>query len=394
MKLFYLANMRLPTEKAHGLQIMQMGEAFACAGADVTLLVPRRLNSPEMNQVADVWAHYGVARRFGIRRIPCLDLFPWLLPHFAPTAFIAEMIRTVTYLIALVIYLLFHRADVYYSRDPLTLLALSLFKPRRALAYEAHHLAKAGLSVRLQSWCVRRVSTVIAVTGRLADDLKSRGASRVLVAHDGIRAGRFANLPDRRVARARLKLPPDAFIAGYIGQLHTMSMSKGIDVLIDALARLRDVPISLCLIGGPDSMALALRERWLAFGLPVERFLYVGRLAPADVPMGIAAFDVCTMPFPWTEHFAYHASPLKLFEYMACGGTILSSDLPATAEVVHDGETALLVPPGDVDALAAALRRLYDDPALRQRLGQAARIESARYTWQARAESILAAMKA
>jgi glycogen(starch) synthase len=172
-----------------------------------------------------------------------------------------------------------------------------------------------------------------------------------------------------------------------------MSMSKGVDLLIDALALLRDVPVSLCLIGGPESMTHALRDRWSALGLPIERFLYVGRLAPADVPVGIAAFDVCTMPFPWTEHFAYHASPLKLFEYMACGGTILSSDLPATAEVVRDGETALLVPPGDVAALAHAMRRLYDDPALRQRLGQAAQHKSARYTWQARAESILATMK-
>jgi glycosyltransferase involved in cell wall biosynthesis len=95
------------------------------------------------------------------------------------------------------------------------------------------------------------------------------------------------------------------------------------------------------------------------------------------------------MTFPTTDHFAYYASPLKLFEYMAVGRPIVSSDHPATAEVVRDGETALLVPPENDDALADALCRLYDDPALRERLGDAAKQESTQYSWQARAEHIL-----
>jgi glycosyltransferase involved in cell wall biosynthesis len=64
--------------------------------------------------------------------------------------------------------------------------------------------------------------------------------------------------------------------------------------------------------------------------------------------------------------------------------------LPSTAEVVRDGETALLYPPSDVPALTEALRRLRDDAALRQRLGAAAQAEvMAHYTWAARARMIL-----
>lgn len=95
---------------------------------------------------------------------------------------------------------------------------------------------------------------------------------------------------------------------------------------------------------------------------------------------------------PWTEHFAYYASPLKLFEYMAAGKPIISSDLPAVAEVVRNRETALLVQPGDVDELADAIKRLYDDSAFRERLGSAAKQESERYSWQVRAERILKAL--
>jgi glycosyltransferase involved in cell wall biosynthesis len=391
-KLFYLANVRIPTEKAHGLQIMQMCEAFACAGAGLTLVVPRRINTAEMLAIADAWAYYGVAHNFAIARIPCLDLFRWILPNFPPVAFATEMLRTVTYILAMLPYLLFRPADVYYSRDLLTLLVLSLFRPRRALAYEVHQLAKSPVGRVLQGWCARRVGLVVAVTARLAADLAARGAKHVIVAHDGFRLERFADLPDRQTARARLNLPAGATIVGYVGQLHTMTMGKGIDILIDAIHK-ADRPVSLCLIGGPAAMVETLRSRWLRLGLPADRFLFLGQVEPSVVPVCLAAFDICAMPFPWTEHFAYYASPLKLFEYMASGGAILSSDLPSTAEVVRDGESALLVPPGNVEAMAAALRRLYDDPALRERLGAAARQIAPHYSWQARVERILSAIR-
>jgi glycosyltransferase involved in cell wall biosynthesis len=190
-----------------------------------------------------------------------------------------------------------------------------------------------------------------------------------------------------------LNLPAEAFIVGYVGQLHTMSMSKGIDTLIEAIAKIPDAPISLGLVGGPPAMAETLCKYWQALGLPVERLMFLGRVEPSAVPLYLSAFDVCAMPFPWTEHFAYYASPLKLFEYMASGRAIVSSDLPAVAEVVRDGETALLYPPGDVSALATMLRRLHDDPALRQRIGAAARQEATRYSWQARAAGILGAIE-
>jgi glycosyltransferase involved in cell wall biosynthesis len=390
MKFFYLANIRLPTEKAHGLQIMQMCEAFANAGADLTLIVPRRANTPEMDRIRDVWAYYGVSRNFDVRYLPCLDLFRVL----RNSERIAFAIQTLTYLLVLIGLLLFSRAEAYYSRDGLTLLLLSLFKPRRSLVYEAHQLSKSRAGRFVQSQCVQRVRLVVAVTGQLGNDLRARGAWQVLIAHDGIRLERFADVPDQATARARLNLPADAFMVGYVGQLHTMSMSKGIDSVIEAIANIPDAPIFLVLVGGPPAMAETLRQHWIALGLAGERFLFMGRVEPSAVPLYLSAFDVCAMPFPWTEHFAYYASPLKLFEYMASGRAIVSSDLPAVAEVVRNGETALLYPPGDVAALAATLRRLYDDPALREWIGTAAKQEVAQYSWQARAGRILEAVKA
>lgn len=390
MKLLYIANIRLPTEKAHGLQIMQNCEAFADAGAQVSLWVARRWNTAEMGKIDDPWVYYGVRRNFSLRRLPCLDLLP-LVPN--RTDRIARLIFTlqlVTFTLVALLRSLFAQADIFYSREALLLLALSLIKPRRKLAYEAHSLAGGRAGRWMQRQVVSRCGTVFATTRKLADDLIALGAhpARTHVAHDGVRAKRFQNLPSQVEARQALDWQREAFIVGYVGRLQTMAMDKGVGLLVEALARLDNA--SLALIGGPDAMAQAFKQQWIDLGQPAERFLYAGQVTPDRVPLYLSAFDVCVMPLPWTEHFAYYASPIKLFEYMAAGRAVIASNLPSTAEVLTDEDTGLLVPPSDAGALATALARLRDDPPLRERLAASARdFVMARYTWEARATFIL-----
>jgi glycosyltransferase involved in cell wall biosynthesis len=365
---------------------MQNCEAFADAGVRVTLWAARRVNTPEMRAVGNPWAYYGVKRNFGLSRIPCLDLLSIAPGALQPLAFTLQL---ATFTLVALVRALFTRADIYYSRDPLVLLALSFVKPRRALVYEAHRFYS-GRGRWLQRQIVRRLGTVIAITSRLAEDLTALGAdpARVLVAHDGIRRERFANLPSQSEARQMAGWPQAAFIVGYVGRLHTLSMDKGLDTLIAALRQVEGA--SLALVGGPDDMAAQLRQHWVSLGLDESRFLYTGHVSPERVPLYLSAFDVCAMPHPWTEHFAYHTSPIKLFEYMAARRAIVASDLPGWADVVQDGESALLIPPGDVEALAAAITRLRDDPALRERLAACAyqRVME-RYTWDVRTQAIL-----
>lgn len=84
---------------------------------------------------------------------------------------------------------------------------------------------------------------------------------------------------------------------------------------------------------------------------------------------------------------------MKMFEYMAAGKAIVSSDLPVLREVLTHERNALLVPPDDVDAWATAVKRLIDDPELRRRLGETARADLlAHYTWEARAKKVLAGL--
>jgi len=395
MRLLYIANVRLPTEKAHGLQIMQNCEAFAENGAQVTLWAARRVNTPELRGV-DAFAHYGVNRAFQLKRLPTLDLVMLASGQTGIFARLFFALQTITFIISAFIGVLFHRAEIIYSRDALVLLLLlSLLRLKRAVVgYEAHTLAKGRFGRWAQKQVVRRVNT-FATTRKLADELVTLGANpaRTFVAHDGIRAARFQNLPAQDTARREIGWPENAFIVGYVGRLQTLAMDKGVGTVIEALAQIPDA--YLALVGGPDEIAESYRRQWLELGLPESHFLYAGQVKADRVPVYLRAFDIGTLPLPFTEHFAYYASPIKLFEYMAAGCVVAASDLPSIREVITNGENGLLTPPSATDALAEAIRRLEADPSLRANLAHNARqLVFEQYTWSARAAAILSALAA
>jgi len=394
-RLLYLTlHIRMPTHKAHGLQIVQNCEALAAAGYDVELWVADRFNSADLRGIKDIWAHYGVAQNFTLRRIPCIDLMPWL-GKSSGGARLAFYVQMVTVLITMGLRLLFTRADVLYSRDEAIIALLGLLRRPAEIAYEPHSIRPSKWGIWLQQRATAAAHFIFPVTQGLADDLIKQGADqqRITVAHDGIRAARFQDLQQRAAARQQIGWDESAFIVGYMGRLHTMGMDKGVGRLIDALANVEGA--SLALVGGPDDMARQLKDRWLNHGLPESRFLYAGQVKPDDVPLYLAAFDVCAMPFPWTQHFAYYMSPLKLFEYMAASGAIIASELPSVREVLAHEATALLHPPSDQTAITRDIIRLRDDPALRQRLGENARQHALHHaTWEARAALIRQVLEA
>jgi glycosyltransferase involved in cell wall biosynthesis len=102
----------------------------------------------------------------------------------------------------------------------------------------------------------------------------------------------------------------------------------------------------------------------------------------------IRQFDIALQP-----RVVPYASPLKIFEYMACGRAIVAPDQPNIREILVDGETALLFDPDDPAALWRAIRRLAGDPDLREALGQSARraLEAADHTWRRNASRIIEA---
>jgi glycosyltransferase involved in cell wall biosynthesis len=97
----------------------------------------------------------------------------------------------------------------------------------------------------------------------------------------------------------------------------------------------------------------------------------------------INAADIAVAPYLENPQLGLWGSPMKLFEYMACGAAVVASNLGQITEVIQDGYNGLLTPASDVPALASAILRLIEKPELRTRLGQQARRDAEqKYSWE------------
>src|SRR5262249_4782932 len=140
---------------------------------------------------------------------------------------------------------------------------------------------------------------------------------------------------------------------------------KGVDTLVRAVPLLEGVH-AVVAGGTPDEMA-SLEA--LAARVGASNLTMTGYLPPSSVPAILHAADVLVLPHSGRfTHSALYTSSLKQFEYMAMQRPIVASDLPSTREILHNEQSALLVPPDDPIALANGIRRALEDRELRERL--------------------------
>jgi glycosyltransferase involved in cell wall biosynthesis len=116
----------------------------------------------------------------------------------------------------------------------------------------------------------------------------------------------------------------------------------------------------------------------------------LGRVPHQEVPRVLAACQVCVAPYnpagePDLERYGFWYSPMKLWEYMAAGRAVVSTDLPSIREIVGD-DRGVLVPPGDPPALADALADLLEDDGRREAMGRAGRAFAEQNTWERRVD--------
>jgi glycosyltransferase involved in cell wall biosynthesis len=149
--------------------------------------------------------------------------------------------------------------------------------------------------------------------------------------------------------------------------------------------------VQFLLIGDGPERAEAER---LAAGWPGRRFTFTGAVAYDDVPgllarasIGVAPFD--TAPHPALRSAGFFWSPLKVYEYMAAGLPVVTTNIHPLNQVVRDGQEGVLFPEGDVRGLACAIGRLLDDPDAARAMGERARVRvSEHYTWARHCEAL------
>jgi glycosyltransferase involved in cell wall biosynthesis len=187
----------------------------------------------------------------------------------------------------------------------------------------------------------------------------------------------------REACRRSIGEKPEAFIIGFVGAFQPWvdfpAVLEATRLLIES-----GVEMKLLLVGDGQRDD-EVRRRVSSLGLD-GHVLLPGRVPHHDVATWIGAMDVALVPFDFSGR-GFEGSPLKLFEYMACGRAVVGTDLPGTAEFIRAGNAGVLYPVGDAAGLTEQIRRLHDDETLRLQLGRNGHDYATRHhSWAAVAE--------
>jgi glycosyltransferase involved in cell wall biosynthesis len=232
--------------------------------------------------------------------------------------------------------------------------------------FVAERLAPARVAART---AFRRAGFVTACSADLAERAVAIGAdpSRAGVVPYGVDTGRFRPAPHVRFAqREQLGAGDDTLLIAAAGRL---VRKKGFEYLVDALAA---VPQALLAIAGEGSLRGELEQRARDRGV-MERVRFLGNRTQDDVAALFAAADVIVTPSVRDDSGNVDGLPNVVMEALASGTALITTAAGGIGAVVENHLTAAIVPERDVDALSSALRRLGSDPAMRVRLGAAAR---------------------
>lgn len=371
MHIVYLATSVVPSKAANSIQVMKMSNAFAKNGHEVDLVVPSR---PEKEiKVDNIFSFYDINPNFEIIKVPRPELS-------SAGTFISN-------------YLMSRKAaqfdpDLIYGRS---VIACSLASSRGVpTVYEAHAPITQGRFGRVKQCFFNRLlgheqtSHLVTISDALKDHYETKYphfGGDIVVARDG------ADSVDESTQPIDLDVPGGRLQVGYVGHLY---QGRGMELIVELANRCPHVEFHI--IGGDEDAV----EHWRGKTDHVDNVTFYGFLPPNDLDQYRLAFDVLLAPYQrdLETRGGYSTlewmSPLKIFEYMAAGRSIVASDLSAIREILRHEETALLCEPADPDDWVKAIQRLEDDPHLRDELGERAKNEFlSEYTWEVRARKIL-----
>lgn len=365
-ELYYIANYRLPTERAHGLQVAKMCEAFAREGVRVTVLAPRRGQSK-----TSLFGFYGIEENFVVRYLPVWDLtgkIPFLGFFVQSMTFAAQVLTAV------------HREryrGIIYGRDQFSLFVLSVFTQNR-LVYEMHSMPK-----RILFWhriFFAKLHRFVVISGGLAAALTRAGIAqnKIVVAHDGYDPDESPRISGHE-ARVQFKLPADRRVVLYCGSLMKW---KGVYTLVDA-AKLLSSTFLTVLVGGPPHEYGSLTAYAGTHDAPGLRILK--QVSHREAQRLMVAADVLVIPNSGAEPISrLYTSPLKFFEYLASGKPIVASDLPSLREIGGHYDGVFYCAADDPHALAKTISEVPEHRSYKRDLSQ--------FSWRSRAQRIRAAL--
>jgi glycosyltransferase involved in cell wall biosynthesis len=360
-KITYFSDAAIPSRMADSVGIMNQCAAFASAGVD-THLTAAKTPWIRIKNSGDIYRYYGVEKNFKISRF-------LIGPHRTGIRFNFDRKAIKLYK---------DRGGTLFTRNLIS--AFDEIKDLKII-YELHHPPVTPMPQEIL--CSEKILKIICITKGLADwTIKNFGgelAKKIVVIPDAVNIKLFEN-QNHSVEKHK------NFRVGYTGALYN---GRGIEIII-ALAEE---------FSGAEFIIAGGRPREIEYWKKQSRsgnINFLGYIPPADIPQLLKSFDCLLMPYQKNCMLlnnetctAEFASPLKMFEYMASGRPIISSDLPVLQEIIKPGENAIVVVSEDIKQWIAALKELMAKPEFGKQLAQNALEKVKNYTWGKRAARIL-----
>lgn len=365
MKIIYVTNARIPTDWAHGLQIMKTCEALVLGEVSLELWTPRK----KLFITESPFSYYDLKTKFPLERI---FTFEW--GSLGPIGF---FIQTLSFAFGVAMRLPGKNNDsLVYCRDEIIVAPLVLFGFRNVI-WESHSGAW-NVWARI---AVKYVRAIVVVSKGLKEFYVAKGVSpeKISVIPNGIDLSVYEEVYSKENVRNELGIPQNKKIALYVGMLNGW---KGADTLLNASDRLPDDTM-LAVIGGENEALIAgLSKRY-------PKVLFLGFRASKELARNLASADVLVLSnTAKNTESAHFTSPLKLFAYMASKKPIVLPDLPAMREILDD-ESAYFVEPDSAEALARGIETALRDREESEKRSKNAYERVKEYTWDARAKKII-----
>ena len=376
MKLLFLHSVALYSGKANALQVLHMCRAYSELGIDVTLAVPARkaVGQEELRAAAEAQ----IGQPIGFRIQPYRKFnFGGRFNEIGGLWGAQRLLQSQT-------------ADLCVTRSP----AYVPLTIRRGIptVFEAHNsilhdnpILNRLRSAKLLRNCQREeLVAFVAISSALAKFWSEAGVpkEKVIALHDGVDFEQFRNAPRRGAIRKKLGLHADRKIVVYTGSLYADRDIDGILELAKAFPHTRFV-----VVGGPDEKARSFAAG--AAGKGIANIEFTGRVPHARVKDYLFAADILLMVWSRRVRTMNYCSPLKVFEYMAAGRTIVGHGFPTIREVLTHGKDALLCDPDSFDDLCGKLSQALAMPTENAMADAARDLVRREYSWATRAKRLI-----
>ncbi|MBX4210685.1 glycosyltransferase [Candidatus Parcubacteria bacterium] len=371
MKVYYIANARFPTERAHGVQMAKMIEALLQAGTDVTLVVPNRKTKSQSAR-----DFYGLTRDIPTIRLPAIDIYK----HGKIGFIIGSLTFMLSYLLFLLAKKISGETFVAYTIDMDQF--STIFVPLSGVRYfvEIHDSKNYGF---IYNVLFKRTQGIITINNLIKANLVKNFAlleEKIIVHPNGIDLNFFKPRAINQEFKKKNGIQTDKKIVLYTGKFYEW---KGLEVLVHAGALISKNAM-LCIVGGTKE------ELQKITGLTIpDTVICTGQKDYKEMPEWNAIADaLIVLGTKHNDYSYYYTSPMKLFEYMAMEKPIIAADTPAIRQIVTENEVTFYSP-DDAEDLAKKISFVFENGDRVKAKTMHAEQAVKKFSWYERAQSVI-----